>query len=135
MSEADWQRFKPQAVTIAVSRRALIRDHGDVLDFLHPQADEAIRISAFDDADSVVIRAGWFLRLVVDISSEHMAASALADLAAIFDGGAVEYIGLAGGIAVPAGYRVIRADGGETIRGADRRIRQSASHPVAAWTI
>jgi hypothetical protein len=61
-----------------------------------------------------VVRTGWFLLHTVDFAPEHVQEVALADLAALFDIGAVEYVVMRGGDVVAAGYELLRRDGGRS---------------------
>jgi hypothetical protein len=133
VSAFGWSAFKSRAVGVALDRAALVRDRGDAVEFLHPRTNESVRISIFETDQWVMIRAGWFIRIVVDIDTPHMLEQAISDLAAIFDGGAVEYIGIADGQAAEAGYDVVHSDGARTGRAAVDGVRRLAAHRLSPW--
>ena len=131
MSGRGWDDFKHAAIAIAEQRGAIVEDCGSVVAFLHPRADERVEIRWFD-TDAVMMRAGWFLTHAVDFEPDHMRDVALADLTALFDGGAVEFVAVRRDEVQPAGYELTHSRGGSSSRPPRLRGRRY-KHTLPSW--
>jgi hypothetical protein len=115
MGPVAWGDFTQRALRVAAAHGALVAERGGALVFSHPRADDRVELSSLDDGDAVSVRAGWFIRFVVEIDTARMRAIALADVDAVLGGGAVEYIAVQDGRALPAGFAVQRSGGGSHV--------------------
>jgi hypothetical protein len=130
VAELDWESFKRAAIDLGRDRGAVVHDWSPTVRFVHPRADAVIEINHLDTF-SVLIRTGWFLRHAVDFAPQHMFEIALADLAALFDTGATEYVVMRRGEAVAAGYELLQGQAGRSAGAWSHGRRYE--HRVPAW--
>ena len=131
--QVSWRTFAARASEVARKYGAVVSDYGELIEFVNPVTSDTVMIVPLDGARTVMIRAGWFLRLFIEIQPSHMADFAVDALSGVFAGGAVEYIDVRRGTASEAGHLVRGPDGGESRRDAPRGRRQSIRHALPAW--